>query len=374
MITSKVRKSNIVKLLSVFLICTLILGLMITGVFAASSGTKVTAQLSPQIEIVLDGEQQIFYNVQGQEVHPISYNGSTYLPLRAIGELMGKNVNWDQSTLTVTLDGTRTAAKTSGTPDTNAKKQSVTVQIRPDFTIVVDGTVRNFTDANGDTVYPMLYNGSTYLPVRAISGLMGCSVNWNSATSTVILTSAGDSLVTDADSFNQGNGGANGTNNQTGQTSGSVISVETAKSKALAHAGLTASKVTFIENKLEWDDGRQVYDIEFYTSDYKEYDYTIDAVSGNVLEFDYDAENSIPAQSSSFDNTSYIGESRAKEISLERAGVSASQATFQKVKLDYDDGRWEYEVEFRSGDYEYELTIDDVSGTILDYERDFCWD
>ena len=270
MITSKVRKSNIVKLLSVFLICTLILGLMITGVFAASSGTKVTAQLSPQIEIVLDGEQQIFYNVQGQEVHPISYNGSTYLPLRAIGELMGKNVNWDQSTLTVTLDGTRTAAKTSGTPDTNAKKQSVTVQIRPDFTIVVDGTVRNFTDANGDTVYPMLYNGSTYLPVRAISGLMGCSVNWNSATSTVILTSAGDSLVTDADSFNQGNGGANGTNNQTGQTSGSVISVETAKSKALAHAGLTASKVTFIENKLEWDDGRQVYDIEFYTSDYKD--------------------------------------------------------------------------------------------------------
>ena len=35
MIMSKVRKSNIVKLLSVFLICTLILGLMITGVFAA---------------------------------------------------------------------------------------------------------------------------------------------------------------------------------------------------------------------------------------------------------------------------------------------------------------------------------------------------
>ena len=60
MITSKVRKSNIVKLLSVFLICTLILGLMITGVFAASSGTKVTAQLSPQIEIVLDGEQDVY--------------------------------------------------------------------------------------------------------------------------------------------------------------------------------------------------------------------------------------------------------------------------------------------------------------------------
>ena len=54
--------------------------------------------------------------------------------------------------------------------------------------------------------------------------------------------------------------------------------------------------------------------------------------------------------------------------------MSASQATFQKVKLDYDDGRWEYEVEFRSGDYEYELTIDAVSGTILDYERDFWWD
>ena len=41
-----------------------------------------------------------------------------------------------------------------------------------------------------------------------------------------------------------------------------------------------------------------------------------------------------------------------------------------KVELDYDDGRAEYEVEFRCNGIEYEYTIDAASGTILDYEWD----
>ena len=41
-----------------------------------------------------------------------------------------------------------------------------------------------------------------------------------------------------------------------------------------------------------------------------------------------------------------------------------------KVQQDRDDGRLEYEVEFKSGSKEYEYTIDAASGTILDYEID----
>ena len=58
----------------------------------------------------------------------------------------------------------------------------------------------------------------------------------------------------------------------------------------MAHAGLSASQVTFVRAYLDWDDGRYVYDVEFYTSDYKEYDYEIDAYTGAVLSYDYDAD------------------------------------------------------------------------------------
>ncbi len=60
----------------------------------------------------------------------------------------------------------------------------------------------------------------------------------------------------------------------------------------------------------------------------------------------------------------------AKEIALNHAGLTASQVTFTKAKLDKDDGRYIYEIEFRYNIYEYEYEIDAITGTILDFERE----
>ena len=64
------------------------------------------------------------------------------------------------------------------------------------------------------------------------------------------------------------------------------------------------------------DDGRQIYDVEFYTTNYKEYDYEIDARTGNVLSFDYDAEYYQPSNNTG--NGTVIGEAKAKSIALAR--------------------------------------------------------
>ena len=73
---------------------------------------------------------------------------------------------------------------------------------------------------------------------------------------------------------------------------------------------------------------------------------------------------------SSSTGTSYITEARAKEIALADAGVQESDAVFLKVHLDWDDGRAEYEVEFYSGNVEYDYDIDAVTGTIRSSDRD----
>ncbi|MCD8391052.1 MAG: copper amine oxidase N-terminal domain-containing protein, partial [Firmicutes bacterium] len=72
----------------------------------AKTNESVTADLSPDFTIVVDGVERVFYNADGDEVHPIVYNGTTYLPLRAIGELMGKSVSWEDNTKTVKIAGT----------------------------------------------------------------------------------------------------------------------------------------------------------------------------------------------------------------------------------------------------------------------------
>ncbi len=152
-----------------------------------------------------------------------------------------------------------------------------------------------------------------------------------------------------------------------------------AKKAALSHAGLTENQVTYAFCKLDFDDGRWEYEVEFYTSDYREYDYDIDAYTGSILKFDYDAEYiNYPAAGGGAANGgigatgNYIGEARAKQIALERAGVSANSIYAYKCKLDIEYYGAEYEVEFKSGGYEYEVDINAVTGTILKFERE--WD
>lgn len=326
----------------------------------AQAVETVTARLCPDYTIVIDGTDRIFYNVNGQQVQPIAYNGTTYLPLRAIGELMGKIVEWNKDTKTASLGGVRTGAATAGTPDKDARAQNVTVEVRSDITVVVDDAVRTFSDANGKTVYPLSYQGSTYLPIRAIGELMGKSVAWDGKTSTVTLSGSSGGEITDADVIVGGGTGPNGAR--------ALLTLEEAKAKALEDAKLTADKVTFTEAKLERDDGRDIYDIEFYTADYKEYDYEIDARTGKVLEVDYDAESFTPPAASGT-----ITREKAQEIALAKVhGAKAEH--IKKLKLDQDDGRTIYEVEIVYNAMEYELEISAADGKVLKFESESIYD
>ena len=70
-----------------------------------------------------------------------------------------------------------------------------------------------------------------------------------------------------------------------GQASDSAyIGVEAAKSAAFAHAGLDAAQVTMGEVDFDYEDGRMVYELEFYASG-AEYEYDIDASTGAVVKF-----------------------------------------------------------------------------------------
>ena len=55
------------------------------------------------------------------------------------------------------------------------------------ITIVMDGDVIEPKDANGNPVDPVIYNGTTYLPVRAIAAAVGKAVDWDGRTKTVYL-------------------------------------------------------------------------------------------------------------------------------------------------------------------------------------------
>ena len=65
-----------------------------------------------------------------------------------------------------------------------------------------------------------------------------------------------------------------------------------------------------------------------------------------------------------------ITEEDAKEIALTHAGVSESDTTALRIKLDYDAGVEEYEVSFYVGNREYDYDIDTKTGTIRSFDSE----
>ena len=142
-----------------------------------------------------------------------------------------------------------------------------------------------------------------------------------------------------------------------------LITEEEAANIAKEHAQVT--DCTMLPVKLDRDDGRQVYDVEFFTADGKEYDYEIDAATGEVLSYDYDAERQAAAAS----GTASITEAEAKTLVLAQV-PGATEENFLEFKTDYDDGRLEYEGELFYDGMKYEFTVDGYSGTIREWESE----
>lgn len=235
----------------------------------------------------------------------------------------------------------------------------IQAELRPDFTIMIDGVEQTFRNANGEVVDPILYEGTTYLPVRAIGELMGKTVYWYEDEKRIDLKTEG-STVTDADVIVP-----SGSNTGTGTTSTDGVTLEQAKEIALARAGVAAADATFGKAKLEYDDGRQVYDIEFWANG-KKYSAEVLKTDGAVVAW----EEEQSTQSGQVANGTDIGLERAKEIALQKAGVAAADANFIKAKLDYDDGRQVYDIEFRAGGMEYSAEVLTTDGTIVSWDVD----
>lgn len=158
-------------------------------------------------------------------------------------------------------------------------------------------------------------------------------------------------------------------------TSGSAsqsayIGLEAAKEAALKHAGVSASDATFVEAEYDYDDGRMVYEVEFHVKG-TEYDYEIDAQTGEVVKYKTEQNGANTGGSGSANTSSFIGESAAKAAALKHAGVSESSTKYCNAWLEYDDGRPEcYEVEFMAGNTRYEYKIALTSATVLESERE----
>lgn len=99
------------------------------------------------------------------DVLPIIQNGRTLVPMRAIFEALGADVEWNGDTQTIT-----------------AKNNDVTIQMQ-----IGNNTLTKNGQSTQMDVSPQIIDGRTMVPVRAISDSFNVTVDWDGYTQTVSL-------------------------------------------------------------------------------------------------------------------------------------------------------------------------------------------
>lgn len=148
-------------------------------------------------------------------------------------------------------------------------------------------------------------------------------------------------------------------------TDGAVTEAQ-AKAIALEHAGVAESDATFHRVKQDRDDGRAVYEVEFYAGN-TEYDYEIAADTGEILSYDSDIEGWTLENSGAAESA--ITMEQARDLVLERVPGAAASDVY--VEREREDGRDVYEGEVYYDRTEYEFEIDALTGTFIKWSVDY---
>ena len=155
------------------------------------------------------------------------------------------------------------------------------------------------------------------------------------------------------------------------------VTREDAQKKALEAANVKEDQVIFKQADTDTDDGRQIFEVDFFVPGEMKYEFDIDANTGAILEqeidlweADDDMEYADLIKAAGTDVKAAetvegeISELQAKMIALKDSGFKADEVTFTRCRRDQDDGTWQYEVELKLADG----TIEDVHKTELDQE------
>ena len=260
------------------------------------------------------------------------------------------------------------AAALAGCGNTPAADQTAKISMEQAQTAALDAANIEAVDADISSATLSEVAGVICYKVEFTSGDHAYSYSINAENGEVLEASYRDKNAAPADSTQTDTpaSGATTTPAQiTPSTSTSTGAVDEAKAQeiALAHAGVNAADATITNSQLDYDDGRQVYELEWYANGAK-YDYEVAVATGEIVNSGYEAKTVVGTG-----NSATVSEATAKQTALARVS-GATEKNIYEWKLDYDDGRPEYEGKIIYGGTEYEFTIDAASGNITEWDAE----
>ena len=118
-------KNNMKKRVTKIFTLVLVIIFTVASIAYATTGQQQIIVDYSNIKIVVDGQQVNPKDANGKIVEPFIYNGTTYLPVRALAEALGKNVIWDSITSTVTISSNEPTSFEATPPESSVSQDKV---------------------------------------------------------------------------------------------------------------------------------------------------------------------------------------------------------------------------------------------------------
>ncbi len=248
---------------------------VLLGVGGAAVAAGRTIEVTDGMAVTVNGVPFTPKDANGKEVALFAYEGTTYAPIRAFSKAAGLLVEYDSETQTAQIT----------TPDYVAQYDPsaadyITPEKAKELALAdakVDAKDAVFLKATLDWE-----NGKAVYEVEFCAGTTEYDYELDAVTGAVL------NKDLDLDDFTWASAGRVHIPAQSAP--GGLISLDQAKKAALAKAG-DPKEFTFTKEKLEQDDGQWVYELELRAADGTEYEFEVNAQTGEILSWDVDKDD-----------------------------------------------------------------------------------
>lgn len=145
----------------------------------------------PAYTALLNNEIRVVVNDKELTARGVSVDGRTLIPLRALGEALGADVQWDASKQEIRIEKMLYQSDTKGIVTESNRVILMNIGSKQ---ILKNGTAQELD------VAPQIISGSTMVPVRAVTDFLEAKTEWDEASRTVkvqpsMATSVGGAMV-----------------------------------------------------------------------------------------------------------------------------------------------------------------------------------
>lgn len=297
--------------------------------------------------IEVDGKESKISS--GSRINPIVYNGSIYLSLRAIGEMIDKDIAWngDTKSVSITSKGSSLRGKNRIKTDYHSVQMSNKYESDQIGIEKAKEIALNHAELNEKQVRIKMemedvidiYRVQFYFDTKKYDYKIDAETG----------------KVLSADSQNIKSDGIE---------KREQISIEEAKNIAFSHANVDKNQATIRRATLHKERDKDIYNLDFDTTD-AEYAYKINASDGKVIVAlldKYKFESNVGQEPITMDE--------AKKIALDYAGVLKKDTEFNLTELYLDNYLNRYAIVFQNGEDTYQFFIDAATGDIIFFKKE----